>query len=173
MKRPSKTSKPAASGIKQEEWLLRYIEDAFEHVSLSGGIDIHRAQSMDDYGNMVEDQLAKYTEVIDWRRVPVTILNERPFAVTFLDAHGFRFYAPAIMTMIVNKADVNSNLEDSFICNLQVDVHGQIKGVPFHSLFSVKQRAAIVRFLKFQIHHRWPNTYGDSELTLTRILTHT
>jgi hypothetical protein len=37
--------------MTQIEWLVDYIAEAFPGVTLDGGIDIHAAQSMDDYGN--------------------------------------------------------------------------------------------------------------------------
>lgn len=141
--------------MKQEQWLVNYIELAFTDVTLGDGIDIYAAQSLDDYGNPKEDLLSLTAEREDWRRVPDYDLITRFWAVTFLDALGFRFYTPAIMRlMLLPDGDSGGCLTSWFLMHLSVSEDGLIKGVHFNSLFSSRQRAAIIRFLKFLIHHR-------------------
>ncbi|MEM7385029.1 MAG: DUF6714 family protein, partial [Verrucomicrobiota bacterium] len=139
--------------MTQEDWLIRYIENAFQGVRLDEGIDIHTAESMDDYGNPAEDRLSLSAERTDWRLVAPNTLSERHCGVTFLDAKGFRFYSPAIMTAIVNQDDGRGLLLDSFLANLKVSIHGKIKDADFSNLFTKQQRAAIIRFLKFLVDH--------------------
>jgi hypothetical protein len=140
--------------MNQEEWLTAYIESAFAGVELGDGIDIQAAESMDDYGNPREEQLSKIAERRDWRRVPHAIMFPRFWAVTFLDAVGFRFCAPATMTALVQPHDPRECLSSWFFTGLHVDRNGRIKGVPFKSLFTAQQKAAIVRFLKYAVHNR-------------------
>jgi hypothetical protein len=140
--------------MTQEEWLCDYIERAFEKVQLGNGRTIHHAQSLENYGNCIEDQLAQWTERTDWRRVQAKTLLDRLDAILFLDAEGFRFYLPALMTIIIKNSDVDEWLVESVISRLNVDSKGTINGMPFRSIFSVHQKAAIVRFLKYVIHHR-------------------
>lgn len=160
--------------MTQEQWLTQYIADAFADVHLDDAIDIHAAVSMDDYGDSEEDRLSRNAERHDWRRVPAEILFPRHGAVTFLDAVGFRFYAPAIMTAIINHGDDNGLLLDAFLWNLKVTIHGKIKDVSFGDLFTKHQRAAIIRFLKYLIHHDggWRDD-GDARRRLDEIQTRT
>lgn len=160
--------------MTQEQWLTQYITDAFAGVRLDDGIDIHAAESMDDYGNPEEDRLSQDTERNDWRRVSAEILCPRHCAVTFLDAVGFRFYTPAIMTTIINRGDDTGLLLDAFLWNLKVTIHGTIKDVNFNDLFTTPQRAALIRFLKYLVHHGcgWSDD-GDAKRRLDEIQTRT
>ena len=140
--------------MTQEKWLTDYIASAFAGVSLEDGIDIYAAQSMDDYGNPDEDRRSKTAERHDWRRVPHDDLFPRFWAVTFLDAKGFRFYAPAIMTALLKPHNPPGEcLSSWFFFDLKVSEEGLIKGVPFNELFNNRQRAAFIRFLKYLVYN--------------------
>jgi hypothetical protein len=153
--------------MNQQEWLTNYIESAFADVTLGDGIDIYAAQSLDDYGNSEEDRLSISAERSDWRRVPHEDLFPRFWAVTFLDAPGFRFYAPAIMTALLQPHDPGECLCSWFLANLQITKDGTIKGVQFKDLFSPRQRAAIVRFLKYLVNNTGP--CGDTSEAARRL----
>ncbi len=140
--------------MNQELWLAEYIELAFAGVTLGDGIDIYAAQSMDDYGNPDEDRLSLSAERLDWRRVPSDHLFPRYWAITFLDAGGFRFYTPAIMTALLTNQLSGESLSDWFFANLTINRHGLVKEARFNDLFSLRQRAAIIRFLKYAIYNR-------------------
>lgn len=155
--------------MKQEEWLTRYITCAFAGVTLGDGIDLYAAESLDDYGNPSEDQLSLAAEKNDWRLVPPNDLFPRFGALTFLDAAGFRFYAPAVMIAILSNPDRHDEcLSSWFLLTLAVDETGSIKDVSFNSLFTLHQRAALVRFLKYIIHH-WAYGTGDAGLAGQRL----
>lgn len=153
--------------MNQQEWLANYIESAFVGVTLGDGIDIYAAESLDQYGNAEEDRLSLSAERNDWRRVPHEDLFPRSWAVTFLDPLGFRFYAPAIMTALLRTHDPGECLCSSFLANLQITKEGLIKGVQFNDLFSLRQRAAIVRFLKYLVHNTGP--CGDTSEAARRL----
>jgi hypothetical protein len=140
---------------------------------LDGGIDIHAAQSMDDYGNPEEDRLSQTAECKDWQRVQISILQQRFWAITFLDAKGFRFYAPAIMTELLRHGDATNNLSAWFLYGLAVTPKGEIKDVPFDGLFNSAQRAAIIRYLKHVVHNAPSLDNGDAEKRLRDIQTRT
>ena len=95
--------------MTQTDWLVDYIAKVFDGVTLEDGIDIHAAQSLDDYGNEVEDRLSLTAERNDWRRIKIDTLEPRFWAVTFLDAKGLRFYAPAIMTELLKHGDATQH----------------------------------------------------------------
>jgi hypothetical protein len=159
--------------MTQVEWLVHYIAKAFADVSLDGGIDIHAAQSMDDYGNPEEDRLSRTAERKDWRRVPIAILQPRFWAITFLDAKGFRFYAPAIMTELLKHGDATNNLSAWFLHGLELTPSGIMKDAPFDELFNSAQRAAIIRYLKHVVHNVPSLDNGDAEKRLRDIQTRT
>jgi len=159
--------------MTQEEWLCDYIEHAFKDVQLRDGRTIHHAQSSEEYGNCHELELAQWAERKDWRRIPAKILLDRPNAITFLDAESFRFYLPALMTIIIKDRDIDGWFVDSVMFNLNVDSKGKIDGVLFRSLFSVHQKAAIVCFLKYMIHNRRGFASCHDEKILARVQTRT
>jgi hypothetical protein len=154
--------------MTQEEWLLKYIESAFADVALGGGIDIYAAQSMDDYGNPDEDRRSQSAERNDWRKVPHEDLAPRFWAITFLDERGLRFYAPAIMTAVLQGADTTGCLLDWFLSKLHVTQGGLLHfaevHVHFREVFNDRQRAAIIRFLKYLTY----NGPGPMNATETR-----
>jgi len=132
------------------QWLIAYIEHAFRGVKLDGGLTIYEGESRDRYGDEAEMCLDTTAERMDWRRVPVADLPCRHAALSFIDAAGFRFYTPAIMTVIVSGHDGNGILTDAFLFHL----HGirsscRVRETPYCELFNASQRAAIIRFLKF------------------------
>jgi hypothetical protein len=144
------------SGVmKQEEWLKNYIASCFSDVTLGGGTDIYAAQSSADYGNFDEDILSQSAERGDWQSVPHRELIQRFDGVTFLDAIGFCFYTPVIMTLTIEEnADADGRLFEHFLSDLHVTPAGMIKGVHFNTLFTSRHRAAIIRFLKYLVYNR-------------------
>ncbi|MEM8672075.1 MAG: DUF6714 family protein [Planctomycetota bacterium] len=140
--------------MTQEQWLAQYIASCFAGVTLGNGIDLYAAQSMDDHGNPDEDHLSLSAERHDWRRVPSDDLFPRFWAVTFLDALGFRFYTPAIMTALLQPDDPGECLSSWFLANLSITQQGTIKEVPFNTLFTARHKAALMRFLKYAIYNR-------------------
>ena len=159
--------------MTQVEWLVDYLATVFAHVTLDGGIDIHAAQSMDDYRNLEEDRLSGTAECNDWQRVQILTLQPRFSAITFLDAKGFRFYTPAIMKQLLIHGDCTNNLSASFLNGLAVTPAGMIKDVLFDELFNSAQRAAIIRYLKHVLHNAPSLDNGEAEKRLRDIQTRT
>jgi hypothetical protein len=132
------------------QWLIAYIEHAFRGVELDGGVTIYEGQSLDWYGDASEILLDATAERIDWRRVPPADLQCRHSALSFVDAAGFRFYTPAVMTVIVRDQDENGMLTDAFLFQL-IGIRStcRFRETSYCELFNASQRAAIIRFLKF------------------------
>ncbi len=136
------------------DWLIGYIEQAFRCVKLDDGMTIFEAESMDRYGDQLELDLARSAERTDWRRVPYEHLVARNDGLVFLDAKGFRFYAPAIMTLILRMQDDRGLLTDAFESRLHdIRKSCNVLGVPYTTLFNRSQRAAILRYVKFYIYN--------------------
>jgi hypothetical protein len=155
--------------MTQTDWLVDYITNAFAGVTLDDGIDIHAAQSLDDYGNPEEDRLSQTAQRADWRCVELPTLLPRFSAITFLDAKGLRFYAPAIMTELLRHGDEKGNLSAVFLHALAVTPAGMIKGEQFDQLFDSSQRAAIIRYLKHVVYNDPSLDNGDAEKRLRDI----
>ena len=150
--------------MTREQELAARIARVFSRVTLGAGIDIHAAQSLDDHGNPEEDRLSGMAEREDWRRVRAEILYPRYTAVTFLDAAGFRFYTPAILTALLSEPQPGEMLSEAWLSNSKVSHRdGMIKGVPLTDLFNKSQRAAVVRFLKYATYRR-TTWFGGSDV---------
>ena len=125
---------------------------------------IYEGESLDRYGDATEDRLAKTAERIDWRRVPIADLCERHCSLSFLDAEGFRFYTPAIMTVIVNDLDERGMLTESFLFHIHdIRASCMVQDVHYCTLYNRSQRAAIIRFLKF-LTHNVPGGWHDEAM---------
>jgi hypothetical protein len=141
--------------MKQEEWLIAYIDAAFDGVTLEDGKDIYEAQSDDDYGNPDELALSDVAERENWRLVPHEDLHRRFWGVTFLDTKGLRFYMPAIMLAILEPNGLHSALMPWFLTRLRTGDAFPECDPPLSKLLTNTQKAAVVRFLKllaFNIH---------------------
>jgi hypothetical protein len=135
-------------------WLIDYIEHAFRGVELDGGMTIYEGESRDRYGDAAEMLLDATAERINWRRVPITDLVPRHAALSFIDSAGFRFYTPAVMTVIVNDQDDRGMLTDAFLFHLHgIRASCLVRGTSYCVLFNLSQRAAIIRFVKFLLHN--------------------
>ena len=145
---------PQRARTNLQSWLVDYIAQAFRGVQLGCGMTIYTGESYDLYGDVNEDGLSLGAERIDWQRVPIIDIVERHCALSYLDSEGFRFYAPAIMTLIVRGADGNGLLTDNFLsCLHEIRSSCRFRDAAYCELFNRSQRAAIIRFVKYQIHN--------------------
>ena len=155
-----------------KDWLEQYIDNAFIGVTLKSDVDIYAAQSMDSYGDPVENELSRRAEQQDWRKVPLEDLQSRAWSSSYFDAHAYHFYAPVYMKAILHFED-NSMLWSGFLLWLREAAdNGTIDGIPYCHLFNRAQRAAVVRFLKYSLYSS--KTYCPEEareiLTKLRII---
>jgi hypothetical protein len=135
-------------------WLTDYIAQAFHNVHLNDGMTIYTGESLDRYGDAEEDRKSMTAERYDWRRVPVPDLLKRHCSLSYLDADGFRFYTPAIMTIIVRDLDSHGMLTDSFLYSIHnIRSSCRVCDTPYCMLYNRSQRAAIIRFVKYLIHN--------------------
>ena len=161
---PSKAFEPFST-LKIERYLIEYIGHAFRGVSLDCGRSIYAAQSLECYGDANEDRLDRSAERFDWRRVPAADLVARDQAIHFLDDAGFRFYTPAIMTIIVGNTEGCENLADTFEFTLSgIRSSCRVRDLSYCEVFNAAQRAAITRYVKFLIHNV-PGSGIDEGLT--------
>jgi hypothetical protein len=150
-----------------QRWLLDYIEFAFQGTRLAEGLTIYEGESMAWYGDPAEDAKTASAERTDWRRVPVPDLCDRSASLNFLDDNGFRFYTPAIMSIIIRDDDERGLLTETFLYRLNdIRQSCRVRSKPFHEVYKSSQRAAIVRFVKYLIHNV-PGGYVDDALVKT------
>jgi hypothetical protein len=85
---------------------------AFASVRLGSGVSLRRAQVMDNYGHGVSqaefEELLRSEVTDDWTRVPEDEL--RRDCVGHLDAHGLRYYLPALMLWLLDHYDDEDRL---------------------------------------------------------------
>lgn len=143
------------------DWLIQYIDTAFEGVSLGDGMTLYEAAYRADYGcHPRELALAATAERQDWRRVPIEHLFEREDAIFFMDSAAKRFYSPAILRAVLIEGTRNRTMYDAFLFDLSSFVRATPKeDVPFSQLYDAKQRAAFVRFCKFAAFNA-PRSFG-------------
>lgn len=135
-------------------WLINYIEHAFRNVQLNDGMTIYTGESHDRYDDLDEDRRSLTAERTDWRRVAIPDLLERHCSLSYLDAEGFRFYTPAIMTIIIRDLDPRGLLTDSFLFHLHnIRSSCRICDTSYCMLYNRSQRAAIIRFVKYLVHN--------------------
>jgi len=146
-----------------QRWLIDYIEQAFRDVNLGDGMTIYTGESRDRYGDPDEDRRLLTAERIDWRRVAIPDLLERHCSLSYLDADGFRFYTPAIMTIIVRDLDPHGMLTDSFLFHLHnIRSSCRVRDTSFCMLYNRSQRAAIIRFVKYLVHNVPGGEFDDA-----------
>lgn len=132
-------------------WLIRYIEHAFDGVTLDDGTTLYEAAFHADYG-FDPQELARSAnaERTDWRRVPTDHLFARNDAIFFMNSLGKRFYSPAILRAILTEGTRDGLLHDSFMFDLSGFIlAAKQDDIPFARLYNTAQRAAFVRFCKY------------------------
>lgn len=131
---------------QMEQWLVHCqrgdalipeIERAFAGVRLEDGIGLLEAEGIDDYAGPDEvRRLRQLDERKDWRRIPNERILNAFWAITFLDAKGFRFHAPALMI-----AEIKGSTSIDFLDRL---LYGTYPSKDFPRLLNAAQREVII-----------------------------
>ncbi|MBL8181881.1 MAG: hypothetical protein JNL64_09765 [Blastocatellia bacterium] len=100
-----------ADDLLEADKLLALIHDAFDGVDRQGGITLHQALVIDDYGTQEELEAAEAYDTEDrWQNVPESDISKNISIFNFLDPIGFRYYLPAYMSWsIKNYTDDESD----------------------------------------------------------------
>jgi hypothetical protein len=87
------------------EELKGIITAAFDGVTLSGGVSLHQAEVMDNWGEgCSEQEFARLPDkecTTNWLMLPREEL-ERYALTPYLDPNGFRYYIPAFMCSVID-----------------------------------------------------------------------
>ena len=137
------------SGIDSELELRTRVEFeiklAFLGVGLRNGTSLRQAQMADGRKNEPTPQ----KEIADnWSGVPLGELERNGIGIAHLDAHGFRYYLPALMLSVLEHYDSSSMRVIATLTGLYPKKDG---GWEYHmhrySLLDAPQKRAVARFL--------------------------
>jgi hypothetical protein len=107
-------------------------------------VSLHEADVIDDYGDAKARAAARLLDTeTHWQDVPAADI-ERHWTLSFLDAEGFRYYAPAYMVWTLRNlgspvSDSGGSIVYAFLSYLSDE----------WALFSHEQKQAIAAFLRF------------------------
>lgn len=86
------------------EKLLTSIREAFDDVEREDGISLREAEVIDDCGGEREQRKARRLDnESHWSEVTFEDLERYHWMFTYLDAKGFRYYLPAVMSLAINE----------------------------------------------------------------------
>ncbi len=128
------------------------IKAAFKNVRLDGGISLHQAKVINNYGEGVTNEefaaLPQQDITDDWTVLSTELLDEYCIIPHF-DAKGFRYYIPAYLLSVLDCYDHLSERSMSTLSALHPqkdrlwDYH-----MMHYSLLDANQRSAIAHFLQ-------------------------
>ena len=78
--------------------LIRLIEQAFDGVSREGGVSLHEAYVIDNYGDEEERAAARLKDTDSrWQDVDLSQIHALDIPMFFMDPIGFRYYLPVFL----------------------------------------------------------------------------
>ncbi len=132
--------------------LMKSITAAFLDVERGSGVSLHEADVIDDYGSNEERAAARLLDPEErWQDVPEIEIARHHSRISFLDAEGFCYYAPAYMLWALKYHKTPGSASDfvfhAFNPRPNTDLH-KYKMDRF-ALFTMKQSQAICGFFQF------------------------
>ena len=151
---------PAAAQRYRDRLLVR-IRDAFADVSRAGGMSLQDAYAADSHGYLEPDDPTPLDDT-HWWEVDLASEHSRADFWGYLDAIGFRYYLPALMSFILTTG------ED--LWGLISRVSDRWDGIPTlrqmqqekEQLLDPIQRACVAAFFAFM------DAAGDNDATIVR-----
>jgi hypothetical protein len=131
--------------------LLEQIRVAFIDVGRDGGVSLHEADVIDDYGSMKERVAARKLDTdCVWRDVPESDIERYFWILSFLDPIGFRYYMPAYMTWTLKHYEHSGSISvDRTIYALDFSDDLREFAMERYTLMNQEQSEAICAFLRF------------------------
>ena len=138
--------------------LIKLITSAFENVKRGNGVSLHEADVIDDYGSKEERAAARLLDTdYCWQDVPEAEIARHHSRISFLDAEGFRYYAPVYMLWTLKYHKTSDSASDfvlyAFNPNLNTNLYEY--QMERFSLFTEEQNKAVCCFLQFM------SVYGE------------
>ena len=136
---------------KQRAALIRQIRTAFADVTRLGGVSLHEADVIDDYGSRRQRKAARELDKDHaWWEVPDADMERYHWILSFLDATGFRYYIPAYMSWILKNYDRNDSASVDFtLYALDCGESLNDRRRQYFRLFNREQSTAVCAFLRF------------------------
>lgn len=141
--------------------VIAQIRRDFAHVSREGGVSLHEAYVLDDWGSPEECARARLLDTdTHWNEVD---LRDQPFygsALSFMDPIGFRYYYPALMAEMLiadspgNESSQAAYFTDSVLYHATPPAPSEwvSEELPAkYSLFSESQLRCVARFLVYEL----------------------
>lgn len=153
--------------------VLREIEAAFDGISREGGLSLHEAEIVDNYGTPAQRDDARTLDTdTRWQDVPSGDIRTYHWILAALDPIGYRYYLPAYMTWsLMNlKSPRDTTSIDATIMSLtrgEDEAHEEWEFDRF-SVFTPRQADAIARFLQFFVAHAGGALATEAGLALDR-----
>jgi len=147
--------------IMNQDKLINEISEAFAKVSLEDGIGILEAEALDLCESDKKLEKARKSDFRKkWNEIPESIIEEHYSALCFMDAKGLRFNLPAYMIFALK------NWEHSASASIDAPIYAlaNVESEQFQeewSIFTIEQRKAITKFLKYMVIEV-PDGYVDS-----------
>ena len=136
-----------------ENAVIDEIRAAFANVSRKGGVSLHEADVIDDYGTQKQRDAARLLDTDKtWSGVPDLDIEKYDWVIHFYDPIGFRYYIPAYMVWIIKNCrnpkkcgNMNFDAVIGSLCSAQ-------NGDRF-TLFTENQSRAVCLFLRYMLAH--------------------
>ena len=133
--------------MKKEE-IKKVIEEAFNGVTLDGGISLEQTKVIDNYRRGISDDefiaLPNNEVTNNWKEIPNSKLDEAECLAHF-DRKGFRYYIPALMLRLLGNYDTDSMMT---IGTLSILYPKTETWSYLYTLLTKQQYQAIALFLK-------------------------
>ena len=141
--------------------LIKLVIAAFENVERGNGVSLHEADVIDRTGYDIKDaknRVAARRLDTDrhWHQVPDKDIEDYSNILSYLDAEGLRYYAPAYMIWALKHFKTSGSLSSASIVytfNPYLNTGRDKKQLQRFSLFTPDQKTAICRFLRFMSEH--------------------
>jgi hypothetical protein len=134
--------------------LLEEIEAAFDGVSRDGGVSLHEADVIDDYGSIHQRYKARKLDTESrWQDVPASDIEHFNWIFPFLDAKGGLYYLPAYMSWSLRNYRTSDSWSHSFLI-YHLESHNRSDYSIEFELLNPAQKRAIAHFLQFAAEYQ-------------------
>jgi hypothetical protein len=136
--------------------IAAHIRRAFQNVNRKGGVSLHEADVIDDYGSETQKKQARTLDTENsWEQVPWDDIQHFHWALSFLDPIGFRYYLPAYMVFALHNPNTES--AESVIFQLSVGTgNPKNHSTKRFELLNDDQSCAVCEFLRYEVAREQP-----------------
>jgi hypothetical protein len=157
----SGTFTPTEEEERVKAELIADIEAAFDGVSREGGVSLHEAGVIDDYGSDTDRAQARLRDAeVRWQDVPEDDLWQEMSEHTFLDPIGFRYYLPAFLIQVLKHFRKTIPYNHDWMIYAFTHTAPEIE--PQVDLLNRDQREVVSRFLDFFVRFDPDGEHADT-----------